>query len=162
MDVSKLKFRRFRPLRATAADRDRHAEVSLSAADFILPFFVVEGSGIDHPLPTLTGVSHLSVDRLVAAARGARAAGVGKVLLFGVVDPSQKAPDAGAFVLLGEVHRGLYDEAAGLGFEPRNLLIQSQTSSPLNERGMVRARGIEPLWNALEGRRSTNDPSPRY
>ena len=76
MDVSKLNFRRLRPLRATAADRDRNAEVSLSPADFILPFFVVEGTGIDHPLPTLTGVSHLSIDRLVEEARKAQAAGI--------------------------------------------------------------------------------------
>lgn len=96
MDVSKLQFRRFHPLRATAADRERNAEATLAPADFILPFFVVEGKNIDRPLPTLTGVSHLSVDRLVAAARQAREAGIDKVLLFGVVDPAEKGPDARA------------------------------------------------------------------
>ena len=94
MDISELNFRRLRPLRATAADRDRNAETTLSAADFILPFFVVEGTGIDHPLPTLTGVSHLSIDRLVEAARKALDAGVDKVLLFGVIDSSLKGPGA--------------------------------------------------------------------
>jgi porphobilinogen synthase len=96
MDPRTLKFRRFRPLRATAADRDQNAAVGLAASDFILPYFVVEGEGIDHPLPTLQGVSHLSIDRLVAAARVARAAGIDKVLLFGVVDPEQKSADAQA------------------------------------------------------------------
>jgi porphobilinogen synthase len=96
MDVSRLNFRRLRPLRATAADRDRNAEVTLSAADFILPFFVVEGTGIEKPLATLQGVSHLSVDKLIEAVRGTAAAGVDKVLLFGVVEAGLKAPDARA------------------------------------------------------------------
>jgi len=94
MDVSKLRFQRLRPLRATAADRDKNAEVSLSAADFILPFFVVEGQGIDHPLATLQGVSHLSIDRLVDAVARAKAAGVSRVLLFGVLEAGLKSPDA--------------------------------------------------------------------
>ncbi len=94
MDVSRLKFRRFRPDRATDADRNRHAETSLAAGDFILPFFVVEGTCIDHPLPTLQGVSHLSIDKLVEAVGTARAEGVDKVLLFGVVEGSLKNPQA--------------------------------------------------------------------
>jgi len=94
MDVSRLNFRRLRPLRATAADRDKNAEVTLKAADFVLPYFVVEGVGIDHPLPTLVGVSHLSIDKLVEAVHRARAAGVDKVLLFGLADPAKKGPAA--------------------------------------------------------------------
>jgi porphobilinogen synthase len=94
MDVSRLNFRRFRPNRATQAERDRHAEVSLAARDFILPFFVVEGIGIDHPLPTLQGVSHLSIDRLADAVGAAQREGIDKVLLFGVVEASLKDPQA--------------------------------------------------------------------
>jgi porphobilinogen synthase len=94
MDVAKLNFRRFRPLRATAADRDRNAEATLSAFDFILPFFVVEGTGVEHPLPTLHGVSHLSIDKLVEAVGRSRDAGVDKVLLFGLAEPSLKGPGA--------------------------------------------------------------------
>jgi len=94
MDPQALRFRRFHPLRTSAAVRDGHAGRALSPADFILPFFVVEGEGVDHPLATLHGVSHLSVDRLVAAARRARAAGIDKVLLFGVIDPVLKGPRA--------------------------------------------------------------------
>lgn len=94
MDPSQLTFRRLRSLRATAADRERNAEVTLEPSQFILPFFVVEGSEVNRPLPTLTGVSHLSVDRLVLAARDALGAGVDKVLLFGVVEPGRKTPDA--------------------------------------------------------------------
>lgn len=96
MDVKALLFQRFRPLRATAADRDRNAEVTLAASHFILPFFVVGGAGIEHPLPTLTGVSHLSVDKLVPAVQRASDAGVNQVLLFGVPETSEKAPGAGA------------------------------------------------------------------
>jgi len=94
MDVSKLNFKRFRPARATAADRNRNAEVTLKAADFILPFFVVEGTNIDHPLATLHGVSHLSIDRLVEAVRLIRVAGVDKVLLFGLAEADKKDAQA--------------------------------------------------------------------
>jgi porphobilinogen synthase len=87
-------FRRFRPLRETAADRDRNAEVHLAPEDFILPFFVVPGTGVDRPLATLTGVSHLSVDRLVSAVQRATDAGVRRILIFGVPDAHEKGPDA--------------------------------------------------------------------
>jgi len=97
MEVSRLDFRRFRPLRNSAADRDRNAEIVVTATDFILPFFVVEGTGVARPLETLTGVSHLSIDQLVLEARRARDAGIDKVLLFGVIAPDLKgalAPEA--------------------------------------------------------------------
>jgi len=89
-------FRRFRQNRVNQTVRDSHAEAQLAAKDFILPFFVVEGTGIDHPLPSLTGVSHLSIDKLIEAARAALKAGVDKVLLFGVVEADEKAPLAPA------------------------------------------------------------------
>jgi porphobilinogen synthase len=92
MDVSKLKFRRFRPLRATQADRDRNAEVRLSPQDFIFPFFLVEGTGIRRELPSLHAGLHVSVDQAVEESRKALAAGVDKVLLFGVVDNALKDP----------------------------------------------------------------------
>ncbi len=91
-------FRRFRPLRATQELRDHHADVSLGVEDLILPLFVVEGQGIEEPIPTLKGVSHLSLDRLVEAAKVARDAGVTKVLLFGVPENSHKHPLAQAAV----------------------------------------------------------------
>lgn len=89
-------FERLRPLRQTAADRDRNAEVRLEARDFILPFFVVPGAGIDRPLATLTGVSHLSVDRFVPAVQRAADAGVTRILVFGVPHADQKGPGAPA------------------------------------------------------------------
>lgn len=92
MDVSRLKFRRFRPLRATQADRDSNAEVRLSARDFIFPFFIVAGTGIRRELPSLYGGLHLSVDQAVEETRKARDSGVDKVLLFGVVDDRLKDP----------------------------------------------------------------------
>ena len=36
-------MKRFRELRKDQATRDKYADVSLSAADFIYPYFVVEG-----------------------------------------------------------------------------------------------------------------------
>ena len=91
LEGAKSEFRRLRPLRVNEAIRDRLAEVRLSPGDFILPFFVVEGEGVDRPLASLQGVSHLSVDRVVKAARVARQAGIDKVLLFGVPESGKDA-----------------------------------------------------------------------
>ncbi len=91
-------FRRFRPLRATQELRDQNADVHFGPEDLILPLFVVEGKGVDEPISSLKGVSHLSIDRLVEAAKVARDVGVTKVLLFGVPEGPQKHPQAAAAV----------------------------------------------------------------
>jgi porphobilinogen synthase len=91
-------FQRFHPLRISAEVRDQNADVSLSVRDLILPFFVVEGEGVDEPIATLKGVSHLSIDRLVQAVQNALDGGIDKVLLFGVPDEAEKHPQARAAV----------------------------------------------------------------
>lgn len=98
MDYSRLKFDRLRPLRSDQATRDANAEVNLNAGHFILPFFVVEGPGRREPIATLHGVSRLSIDQLVIDCAAALAAGIDKVLLFGVLDKAQKGPTAPAAV----------------------------------------------------------------
>lgn len=61
-------------------------ETRLSVDDFILPLFVVPGSGIDEPVPSMPGVAQQSVDRLVESCRVATDLGVPAVMLFGIPD----------------------------------------------------------------------------
>ena len=82
-----MNFRRFRPLRQDQVTRDEHSEVSLSANDFIMPYFVVEGEGIRKEIPSLKDVYHLSVDELCHDVRELLALDITKVLLFGSIDP---------------------------------------------------------------------------
>jgi porphobilinogen synthase len=61
-------------------------ETSLSAEDFILPLFVVEGREIKREIPSMPGVCHFSVDMLSGELEEIRRAGINGVLLFGVPD----------------------------------------------------------------------------
>jgi porphobilinogen synthase len=83
-------MQRFRDARIDQAVRDRHAEIRLAAADLIQPYFVVAGNGIKHPIPSLAGVHHFSVDRLLEDVGTLREIGVSKILLFGVIEDALK------------------------------------------------------------------------
>lgn len=83
-------FARFRPLRATQAIRDQHVEVSISASDFIYPYFVVEGEKQKQAIASLQGIYRLSIDELLADLEETLRLGIDKVLLFGVIDNSLK------------------------------------------------------------------------
>ena len=76
------RLRRAEPLRRMV--RETH----LRPEHLVQPLFVVPGEGVEQPIASLPGVSHLSVDRALEAARRAQAAGVGALLLFGL--PSRK------------------------------------------------------------------------
>ena len=72
-----------RRLRRTEAIRRLVAETRLHPDQFVLPLFVVPGSGIREPIPSLPGQFHFSSDTVVAEAAEARDEGVRAVLLFG-------------------------------------------------------------------------------
>jgi porphobilinogen synthase len=76
--------RRLRRLRRTAGLRSLVRETRLAANRFILPLFVVDGSGVRREVSSMPGVFQLSVDGVVAEARGALDDGVPAVLLFGL------------------------------------------------------------------------------
>jgi porphobilinogen synthase len=65
-------------------------ETHLSPADFIYPLFVIHGEGIRNPVPSMPGVSQLSVDQAVAEAEEAVELGIPAVILFGL--PEEKDP----------------------------------------------------------------------
>jgi porphobilinogen synthase len=96
MPLSPAPFPLSRPrrLRASPWIRSLVAEHRLSPADLIWPLFVREGDGVEEPVPSLPGVSRLSVDRAVAAAGDAVALGIPCVALFPYTEPRDKNPQA--------------------------------------------------------------------
>ena len=81
---------RMRRLRAAAWRRSLVRETTLSAADLILPMFVVEGQKIRDPIPSLPGVSRLSIDEAIATAREALALGIPAIALFPAIEAGLK------------------------------------------------------------------------
>lgn len=89
-------FKRFRHLRTDIFTRNSHAEVKLSASNFVLPFFIVEGTGIKNEISSLPGVYHLSPDVLIEELREPVKLGIDKILLFGVINENRK-DETGSF-----------------------------------------------------------------
>ena len=79
-----------RRLRHTAQLRAAVRETVLAPADFIYPMFIVHGEKVRDPIPSMPGISQLSVDQAVEEARKVTAAGIPAVLLFGI--PASKDP----------------------------------------------------------------------
>ena len=97
---------RFRRLRRGEAIRRIVRETRLDPADLIQPLFVVEGEGVDRPIPGFPNQRHLSADRLAEEARGVAEAGCAGVLLFGL--PGYKdAEGSSAWDDDGVVQRGV-------------------------------------------------------
>jgi porphobilinogen synthase len=59
-------------------------ETHLRVDDLVYPLFVTHGKGVSDPVPSMPGVSRLSVDRVAAEAREAADLGIPAVLLFGI------------------------------------------------------------------------------
>ncbi|MFM1814802.1 MAG: hypothetical protein RLZ98_1497 [Pseudomonadota bacterium] len=85
---------RMRRNRRTGWSRRLVAENQLSPADLIWPMFVVDGEGVEQPVPSMPGVARLSVDRAVEAARRAQALAIPAVALFPYTDPKLRTDDA--------------------------------------------------------------------
>jgi porphobilinogen synthase len=95
--------RRLRRLRRTPAIRGLVRETRLSADQFILPFFVCEGSHVRREVSSMPGVFQLSVDETVKEITAAAADGVRAVLLFGL--PAEKDEREAAYDDNGPVQR---------------------------------------------------------
>jgi len=79
---------RLRRLRSSPGLRGMVRETRLDPSCFIYPLFVVSGRGVADPIPSLPGLCHWSVDRVVGEAEEALSLGIPAVLLFGI--PEQK------------------------------------------------------------------------
>ncbi|MGD9799941.1 MAG: porphobilinogen synthase [Parvularculaceae bacterium] len=98
---------RLRRPRASAWSRALVSETALSPDKFIWAMVIREGENIAEPIPSLPGVSRLSVDRAVEAAREAKALGIPALALF----PYTSAKDRSA--------------GATLAFDPDNLMCRA-------------------------------------
>ena len=73
-----------RRLRRNETIRRMVRETRLAPDDFIQPFFVCPGRGVNKPVAAMPGVAQMSVDNALRAARETHAAGVPAINLFGI------------------------------------------------------------------------------
>ena len=81
---------RLRRLRYSPAVRDLVRETSLTPSDIILPLFVTSARDDDRPIAAMPGSRYLSGKPLIEFAHKVRDHGVPAVLLFGVLEDSEK------------------------------------------------------------------------
>ena len=81
---------RFRRLRRTPALRGLVAEARLGVQDLIWPVFVTDVAGADTEIPSMPGVSRVTVDGAVRAAETAAGLGIPVICLFPYTDPALK------------------------------------------------------------------------
>jgi porphobilinogen synthase len=79
-------LQRPRRLRTTPLMRELVAETDLAARHLITPHFVVEGEGVLEEIPSMPGVTHVSVDKLVEEVAADVELGLTSHLLFGIPD----------------------------------------------------------------------------
>ena len=92
MTYARFPAARPRRLRRDAFSRAMVREHQLTAADLILPVFVLDGENQVQDVASMPGVQRLSVDRLFAKAEECLALGVPVMALFPVIDPALKDP----------------------------------------------------------------------
>jgi porphobilinogen synthase len=93
-----LTMRTVAPFPATRLRRNRRSEAlrglvretSLGVTDLIWPVFVMEGENDENPVASMPGVSRLTIDKVVAAAKQAESLGIPAICLFPYVDPALK------------------------------------------------------------------------
>ena len=82
-----------RRLRRDAFTRALVRESRLAPEDFILPVFVLDGTGQEQDVASMPGVKRRSIDGLFAVAENCLNLGVPVMALFPVIDVSKKTPD---------------------------------------------------------------------
>lgn len=83
-----------RRLRQAPWIRTLTAEHVLVPGNLIWPCFVVDGTDVEQPIPSMPGAARLSVDRLVEKADEAAELGISAIAIFPYTDASLKTPDA--------------------------------------------------------------------
>lgn len=79
---------RMRRLRKTQNIRNMVQEIQLNMNDYIYPIFVIEGTDIKNPIPSMPGIYQFSLDHLLEEVQRAVDAGVIAIMLFGI--PAEK------------------------------------------------------------------------
>lgn len=106
MEIKMELTKRPRRLRTSEGIRRLASETNLNIEDFIYPMFVVEGSGIEREIPSMPGIMHYSVDRLLRELENVQKAGIPGVILFGIPDTKDES-GTGAFISDGIVQKAL-------------------------------------------------------
>ncbi len=83
-----------RRMRRDAFSRRLMRETALTAADLILPVFVLDGEGREEEVQSMPGVRRLSLDRLLPLAEECQRLGIPAIALFPVIDQSLKTEGA--------------------------------------------------------------------
>ncbi len=86
--MSHFPIYRPRRLRRTENLRRLVRETKLDSFDLIMPYFVVEGTGVKREVSSMPDIFHFSVDMLVEEIKGLEPLHPGGIILFGI--PSQK------------------------------------------------------------------------
>jgi len=81
---------RFRRLRASPSIRALSRESALCVDDLIWPVFVMDGANSEVPIPSMPGVSRMTVDRVVKSAEAAATLGIPAICVFPCTDPGLK------------------------------------------------------------------------
>ena len=99
-----------RRLRRSESLRTLVRETSLRPADFVLPLFALEGTGVRREVASMPGVFQTSVDELLVDAQTAWSVGVRSVLLFGL-PPHKDAVGTSGWDAEGPVQRAVRETA---------------------------------------------------
>ena len=77
-------MKRYRPLRIHPVLREALTQTRLDKRDFIYPLFVIEGSNLRNPVPSMPDVFQLSIDSLLEECKRLLMLGIRSILLFGI------------------------------------------------------------------------------
>lgn len=85
-------FPDYRPrrMRCNIAFRRMIRETVLNLNDLILPLFAIDGKGVKHPIDSMPGHYHISIDELEKTVQNVTELGIPAVMLFGI--PKNKDP----------------------------------------------------------------------
>ncbi|MGN7613903.1 porphobilinogen synthase, partial [Magnetococcales bacterium HHB-1] len=83
-DLSQALLTRPRRLRKNQAIRRMVRETHLHPEDFIQPFFIVPGEGVENPVSSMPGVAQYSIDRLLHTLEEIAPLKLGGIILFGI------------------------------------------------------------------------------
>ena len=87
---------RMRRMRRDEFSRRMMRETTLTAANLIWPVFIVDGTGQRITVPSMPGVTRLSIDVLLREAESALKLGIPAIALFPVTDAAAKSDDGRA------------------------------------------------------------------
>ena len=82
-----------RRMRRDAFSRELMREHRLSAGNFILPVFVIDGRNEVQDIPSMPGVQRMTIDRLLGVAEQCVSLGVPALALFPAIEAHLKTPD---------------------------------------------------------------------